>query len=78
MGSDDLLLYMKSTGQSYNASEERYAVQRTRRNWKELVDDGNRAYATDLVLDLIDRLLKYDPHQRLSSAQTTLHPYFYN
>ncbi|RYH20164.1 hypothetical protein EON65_24370 [archaeon] len=59
IGSDDLLLYKNDIGKSYNASDERYTRQKGRRDLKELVDDSNRAYATDQVLDLLDQLLRY-------------------
>eukprot|EP01031_Cornospumella_fuschlensis_P027699 gene27699-33456_t len=76
IGSDDLLLYKNDLGKSYNASDERYNRQKNRRDLKELVDDSNRAYASDQALDLLDKLLRWNPDYRLSAKQALMHPYF--
>ncbi|KAI9197495.1 kinase-like domain-containing protein [Polychytrium aggregatum] len=47
-----------------------------RRNWDYHVNDSNRDWATLEALDLIDRLLRYDHHDRLTAQEAMYHPFF--
>ena len=43
--------------------------------WKEMRTMDNEEYATDMALDLLDRLLVYDHEHRLTARQALHHPY---
>ena len=44
--------------------------------WTTFVDEGNRERAHDTAIDLLSKLLVYDHHERLTVAETMMHPYF--
>lgn len=46
------------------------------RAWSKFVTERNANFISDEVLDLLDKLLRYDHQERLTSKEAMLHPYF--
>lgn len=44
--------------------------------WARFVSADNRAAASHDALDLLDKLLRYDHHERLTAAEALAHTYF--
>ena len=49
----------------------------TKKPWKKFVADENRHLCSDEALDFLDRLLRFDPAERISAREAMEHPYFY-
>ncbi|XP_054152407.1 uncharacterized protein LOC128951184 [Oppia nitens] len=46
------------------------------RQWFEFVNEGNNQLATDLAIDLVDKLMIFDHKHRLTANECKQHPYF--
>ncbi|KOS17055.1 Casein kinase II subunit alpha [Escovopsis weberi] len=46
------------------------------RRWEELVNEENRGYVGDGALDVLEKLVRWDPKERWTAAQALEHPYF--
>ena len=44
--------------------------------WKSFVNSNNRHLASEDAIDFVDKLLKYDHHQRLTAREAMNHPFF--
>jgi casein kinase II subunit alpha len=44
-------------------------------NWGQFVNSENSRVATELALDFLDKLLRYDPQERLTASEALCHPY---
>jgi len=47
-----------------------------KREWKRFVGPENQALAVPEALDLLDKVLRYDPAERLTARDAMEHPYF--
>eukprot|EP00762_Andalucia_godoyi_P001912 ANDGO_06045.mRNA.1 Casein kinase II subunit alpha len=47
-----------------------------RRPWRSFITKENEPWSNDDAIDLVDRLLRYDPAERLTAAEAMAHPYF--
>ncbi|VDN95972.1 unnamed protein product [Rodentolepis nana] len=45
--------------------------------WQSFVNEDNKDFATEDAIDLIDKLLVYDPNKRLNVKQAMEHPFFH-
>ena len=47
------------------------------KKWRDYIDDKtNKKFIDDDAIDLLDKLLKYDPNQRLTAKEAMQHKYF--
>eukprot|EP01039_Chlorochromonas_danica_P003804 gene3804-4154_t len=76
IGGDDLKAYLDHLGRPYNASEDVFTKQPSRVSWKEIAEPGSEIYLTPEAEDLLNRLLRWDPAERLSAREAIYHPYF--
>jgi casein kinase II subunit alpha len=44
-------------------------------NWGSYVNSENSKVATELAIDFLDKLLRYDPQERLTAKEALCHPY---
>ncbi|KAM0267551.1 hypothetical protein ACHAPA_005840 [Fusarium lateritium] len=47
-----------------------------RQPWRELVTSDNQHLVTDEAIDLVDRLLQFDPRRRLTASEALVHAYY--
>ena len=47
----------------------------TKKEWSSFIKDDNKKYCTELSLDFLDKLLRYDPEERLTTAEAMEHPF---
>ena len=48
----------------------------SRKRWEKFVHSENQHLVSREALDLLDKLLRYDHHERLSAKEAMEHPYF--
>ena len=48
----------------------------TKKQWSGLINDSNRDVVNDDALDLLERMLKFDPSERITAKDAMNHPYF--
>lgn len=48
----------------------------SRKRWENFIHSENRHLVSPEVLDLLDKLLRYDHQQRLTAKEAMEHPYF--
>lgn len=48
----------------------------SRKRWEKFINNKNKDYATELAIDLLDKLLIYDHGKRVLPKEAMLHPYF--
>lgn len=52
--------------------------QQLKKDWKTFITSENKRFCTDLSLDWLDRLLRYDPAERLTAEEAMAHPFLAN
>ncbi|VDO08007.1 unnamed protein product [Rodentolepis nana] len=50
-------------------------LDRQRTDWKKLITEANASVATDEAIDLLDKLLVFDPELRLTASEALKHPF---
>ncbi len=48
-----------------------------KREWEEFVHEGNKDLATEMAIDLLNRMLVFDPFLRISAQEALSHPFFH-
>jgi casein kinase II subunit alpha len=75
MGTTKLAEYM----QKYNLKLDRRFDEilgfHTKKEWSEFVTADNKRYCTEQSLDFLDRLLRYDPEERMTTTEAMAHPF---
>ena len=47
-----------------------------KKEWKSFIDENNKYLVNDEVIDLLDKMLKIDPAERIKAQDAMKHPYF--
>jgi casein kinase II subunit alpha len=47
-----------------------------KKEWKSFVNENNKYLVNDEVIDLLDKMLKFDPMERIKAKDAVNHPYF--
>lgn len=76
LGLEDLKAYAKSKELSLSPYIERLAQKHPRISFVSLVTRENEKFINIRAIDLIERILKYDPMDRLTAENALLHCYF--
>ncbi|KAI9209479.1 casein kinase II [Polychytrium aggregatum] len=82
LGTADLKAYVKRYEMESHLNPEAYdmivncPVTYPKRPWSSFINETNEQWATDLALDLIDRLVRYDHAERLTAQEAMVHPFF--
>lgn len=75
LGTDELYKYLKK----YNlklGSEYEDLGHYTKRPWERFITNDNHHLVCEEVIDLIDKVLRYDHQERLTAKEAMMHPYF--
>jgi casein kinase II subunit alpha len=75
LGTDDLYKYLKKYNLTLGPEYEDLGHY-TRRPWTRFINPNNNHLICDEVLDLIDKVLRYDHQERLTAKEAMMHPYF--
>lgn len=76
LGTDDLHSYLKKYDTTLPAEYFNVLGVYPRKPWSSFITSDNRRFAIPEVVDLIDKLLKYDHRERLTAQEAMDHPYF--
>ncbi|KAG2486550.1 hypothetical protein HYH03_014851 [Edaphochlamys debaryana] len=76
LGSDGLYAYCEKYGVDLDPRLAQLCGYRPRVAWRKFVTPDNSHLASPEAFDLLDRLLAYDHHERLTCHEAIQHPYF--
>jgi len=76
LGTDELYAYLEKYGLTIDAHFQNLIGRHTRKPWKKFISMENKAIATPEAVDFLDKLLRYDPAERLTAQEAMDHPYF--
>ncbi|KXZ52388.1 hypothetical protein GPECTOR_9g432 [Gonium pectorale] len=76
LGTDDLYAYLEKYGLELEPQQEALLGNHSRKPWSKFVNADNAHLATPEAIDFIDRLLRYDHQDRITSMDALNHPYF--
>ena len=68
--------YLLKYGITLDAEFRKVLGRRKRRPWAKFVTERNEHLVTEEVIDLVDKLLRYDHQERLTAKEAMAHPYF--
>jgi len=77
LGTEDLYKYLDKYGLELNEEQEYLIKNRSKKNWERYIPYENEDLAHPAAIDLLDKLLRYDPADRLTAQQAMEHPYFH-
>lgn len=76
LGTDDLHSYLKKYDAQLPSEYFNVLGVYPRKPWSSFITSENKSFAIPKVIDLIDKLLKYDHLERLTAQEAMDHPYF--
>ncbi|ODV60088.1 casein kinase 2 catalytic subunit CKA2 [Ascoidea rubescens DSM 1968] len=76
LGTNKLELYLNKYGIDLDQETSRLISPCNERSWQSFINDNNRKFTTNTVIDLIDNLLRYDHQERLTAKEAMEHPFF--
>ncbi|KAG2441926.1 hypothetical protein HXX76_003532 [Chlamydomonas incerta] len=76
LGTDDLYAYLEKYGLELDPQQESLLGTHSRKPWTKFINSDNQHLATPEALDFIDKLLRYDHQERITSKDALNHPYF--
>jgi len=76
LGTDSLFSFLKKYGIAIDATLYTALGKHQAKKWEKWVNVSNKHVAGPEALDFLDKLLKYDPAERLTAQEAMSHPYF--
>jgi len=76
LGTDELHAYLDKYGLSLDAHFLSLISKHQRKPWKKFITLENKHLALTDAIDFLDKLLRYDPAERLTAQEAMAHPYF--
>jgi casein kinase II subunit alpha len=76
LGTDELDSWMDRYGLLMDSQFRVMINRHTKKPWKKFVTPENQNLAVNDAIDLLDKLLRYDPAERLTAREAMEHPYF--
>ncbi|CCW69393.1 unnamed protein product [Phytomonas sp. Hart1] len=76
LGTHDFQVYLNKFDLKLPASLENLLMRHTKKSWSSFVSSENHHLCTDVALDFLDKLLRYDHTQRIQATEALQHPYF--
>ena len=77
LGTDELYAYLGKYGIELDPHLEGLVGRHSRKAWAKFVNAENQHLVSPEALDFLDRLLRYDHAERVTSKEAQAHPYFY-
>ncbi|GMH41296.1 hypothetical protein BSKO_09206 [Bryopsis sp. KO-2023] len=78
LGTEEFDVYLQKYGLALDPEFRKIIGRRRRRPWTKFLTERNEALITPELLDLLDKLLRYDHQERLTSREAMNHPFFAN
>jgi casein kinase II subunit alpha len=76
LGTDSLWTFLKKYGLAIDAALFTALGKHQCKKWDKFVNASNKHVAVPEALDFLDKLLKYDPADRITAEEAMAHPYF--
>ena len=76
LGTEGLHAFTRKYGIELDAELAARVGRNPRQPWSALVNAGNQELVTPDALDLLERLLAYDPQARITASEALQHPFF--
>lgn len=76
LGTEKLDLYLQKYGLTLDPKLRELVGKRSRRPWSKFITERNEGIVSLEALDLLDRLLRYDHQERLTSKEALDHHFF--
>jgi len=76
LGTDELFDYLDKYNLELDPHFDGILGRHTRKPWSKFLNSDNQHLVSPEAVDLLDKLLRYDHHERLSPSEAMLHPYF--
>jgi len=76
LGTDELYAYLDKYGLPLDTHFQSMIGKHQRKQWKKFVTPENKHLAVPEAIDFLDKLLRYDPSERLTAQEAMAHPYF--
>jgi len=76
LGTEELYAYLDKYGLSLDSHFQSMIGKHQRKQWKKFITLENKHLAAADAIDFLDKLLRYDPAERLTAQEAMAHPYF--
>lgn len=76
LGTEPLFTYLRKYGLPLDPTLAVAVGKHQPKKWEKFVSSNNKNIATPDAIDFVDKLLKYDPAERLTAQEAMQHPYF--
>eukprot|EP00798_Chlamydomonas_sp_ICE-L_P021693 gene21693-28716_t len=76
MGTEELYAFTSNYGLVPSDEIKEFLGTHPRKPWATFVNSVNQPWATPEALDLLDKIVRYDPAERLTASEAMQHPYF--
>ncbi|EGC28670.1 hypothetical protein DICPUDRAFT_43974 [Dictyostelium purpureum] len=76
LGTDDLYKFLDKFGLSLTEEQSQMIKPRQKSSWERFIPYENEDIATPDAIDFLDKLLRYDPTERLTAKEAMEHKYF--
>uniref|UniRef100_A0A0D9Z3P7 Protein kinase domain-containing protein n=1 Tax=Oryza glumipatula TaxID=40148 RepID=A0A0D9Z3P7_9ORYZ len=76
LGTDQLNAYLNKYRIALDPQLEALIGRHTRKPWSKFINPENRHLVSPEAIDFLDKLLRFDHHDRLTAREAMAHPYF--
>jgi len=76
LGTDELFTYLERYDIDLDSQFDDLLGRYARKPWSRFITSENQRYISNEGIDFLDKLLRYDHQERLTAAESQLHPYF--
>merc|ERR1712046_313107 len=77
LGTDELYVYLNKYHIELDPHLEALVGRHSRKPWTKFVNSENQHLVSPEAIDFLDKLLRYDHQDRLTSTEAQQHPYFF-